>query len=387
MLTMKHTWPESDHHLEASIKTAQYLASLTTQQDVWAEVTKVLVNFWGADLVAIGSYHGRERPTIHHWVIADPAFEAALVETMAERMQNPAEPPDLLGSESREAMIEVLDSGFVAWRLIDVPEPLSLVFLPINQEHRVTAVLLVGHRIDEPFPRDLFNVYLAVAGLVGTTVMRLAAEIELREYRQHLEALVHERTARLNETNAQLQREIAERIRAEQIITQMAYHDALTGLPNRRLFNDRLAVAMAYAQRNEQKLVLLLLDLDFFKQINDTLGHDVGDQLLKAIGERLNGLIRKSDTIARMGGDEFMLLLTEIEAVEDATTATEKILQGLLQPFVLEQHTLQISASIGMAIYPDDGADAAILMKHADIAMYQVKESGRAGFRQWEENS
>ncbi len=176
-------------------------------------------------------------------------------------------------------------------------------------------------------------------------------------------------------------RDITERKRAEETIRQLAYHDSLTGLPNRRLFSDRLNLAMAHAHRSQQKLAVMLFDLDHFKEVNDTLGHSVGDKLLQAVGERLTSLLRKEDTVARMGGDEFMLLLPEIAGVEDADQVAQKVLEALRKPFVLNGHEIHISTSIGIALYPDDGEDVDALMKNADIAMYRAKDQGRDNYQ------
>jgi diguanylate cyclase (GGDEF)-like protein len=123
------------------------------------------------------------------------------------------------------------------------------------------------------------------------------------------------------------------------------------------------------------------LDLDHFKNINDTLGHSVGDKLLRVVGERLTGLLRTSDTIARMGGDEFLLLLTEITQKKNVTTIAQKILESIRKPFTIDDHEIMITASIGITIFPDDGDDADMLMKSADLAMYRAKEKGRDNFQ------
>jgi diguanylate cyclase (GGDEF)-like protein/PAS domain S-box-containing protein len=171
--------------------------------------------------------------------------------------------------------------------------------------------------------------------------------------------------------------DITQRKRAEEELAYMATHDALTSLPNRWLFNDRLTVALAHAYRHHKKVAVMLLDLDRFKDINDTLGHKVGDQLLQSVGERLASLVRRSDTVARMGGDEFMLILPGLARVEDAAMLAQKVLDTFREPFVLDGHELHVTTSIGIAIYPYDGEDADTLMKNADIAMYHAKELGR----------
>jgi len=180
-----------------------------------------------------------------------------------------------------------------------------------------------------------------------------------------------------------ISKDITERKRTEQQLAFMATHDPLTGLPNRMLFNDRLTVALAYAQRNRQKLTVMLLDLDSFKQINDTLGHSVGDQLLRAVGDRLKGSLRKTDTVARMGGDEFLLLLPQIARAEDAATVAQHIMKTFQAPFSLEGRELCITASIGIAIYPDDGEDVDTLLRNADKAMYRAKQKGRNNYQRY----
>ncbi|MBN1613086.1 MAG: diguanylate cyclase [Deltaproteobacteria bacterium] len=171
--------------------------------------------------------------------------------------------------------------------------------------------------------------------------------------------------------------DITDRKQAEETILQLAYYDTLTGLPNRVLFHDRFTLAVANALRGQKELALMMIDLDRFKEINDTLGHSTGDELLKGVSQRLTGLLRKGDTIARMGGDEFILLLPEMARREDAEIVAAKILKAMQIPFDVEGHRLSVTASIGIAIYPSDGREMDILMKNADQAMYCAKESGR----------
>lgn len=177
-----------------------------------------------------------------------------------------------------------------------------------------------------------------------------------------------------------ISRDITERKKMEEIIKQLAYHDTLTGLPNRALFADRFNLALAHAIRYQHKLALLMMDLDKFKEVNDTLGHEAGDALLKEVGSRLSGLVRKIDTVSRMGGDEFVLLLTEVHQVEAANSVAQKIVDAIKQPFVIDGHERSVTTSIGIALYPDEGKDIDTLLKHADDAMYQVKNRGRNGY-------
>jgi len=175
--------------------------------------------------------------------------------------------------------------------------------------------------------------------------------------------------------------DVTERKRTEEQLNYIATHDLLTGLPNRMLLMDRLKMATAQAKRNAQKLALMMLDLDNFKNVNDSLGHMVGDKLLKEISLRLTGRLRQNDTICRLGGDEFIiLLLPAIERVEDAVEVAKIILESFEQSFICNDHLINSSISIGIAIYPDDAQDIDVLMKNADMAMYYVKAHGRNGY-------
>lgn len=175
--------------------------------------------------------------------------------------------------------------------------------------------------------------------------------------------------------------DITDRIRMEEQIKLLAYHDSLTNLPNRHLFEDRLKLALKQAERDKQLLGVMFIDLDGFKSVNDTHGHGVGDQLLKAVADRVSAILRQSDTLSRIGGDEFIVLLPQINDVDDAMGVAEKLLLALSEPFEITSHRLQVSASIGLAVYPQHGSCAQTLLKNADIAMYQVKESGKNNVR------
>ncbi len=159
----------------------------------------------------------------------------------------------------------------------------------------------------------------------------------------------------------------------------LAYYDGLTGLPNRRLFLDRLNVSIAHARRDKHQLAVMFVDIDRFKQVNDTLGHRIGDQLLAEVTQRMQGCLRDEDTLARLAGDEFTVILPFIPHADAANNVAEKFLECYEQPLRIEGHELRVSASIGIAVFPDDGEDADSLLHHADIAMYRVKESGRNG--------
>ena len=201
--------------------------------------------------------------------------------------------------------------------------------------------------------------------LTGVTQVFMTVKLPLRREDGHIYALCGIST------------DITERKDIEEHMQHMAQYDALTHLPNRALFDDRLQQAMASAQRNKTRLALMFIDLDKFKPVNDTYGHGVGDMLLKDVALRIQDCLRDSDTAARIGGDEFVILLPAIETEPDAGKVGEKIRHALHRPFELSGHTVQIGSSIGVAVYPEHGDEEKLLVKNADIAMYHAKKSGR----------
>jgi diguanylate cyclase (GGDEF)-like protein/PAS domain S-box-containing protein len=178
-------------------------------------------------------------------------------------------------------------------------------------------------------------------------------------------------------------RDISDRKRSEEQMTALAYRDALTGLPNRRLFNDRLGIALAQARRYRHRLAVVFVDLDRFKPVNDTLGHAAGDELLLAVAERLSACVRLGDTVARLAGDEFTLLLPGIHYVEDVSKVALKLSEAMRRPFRVRGRDLHVSASGGISIYPDDAQDAEELLANADVAMYRAKQQGRDNFQMY----
>jgi diguanylate cyclase (GGDEF)-like protein len=191
-------------------------------------------------------------------------------------------------------------------------------------------------------------------------------EAQLREANEHLVVAA---------IRAQTNADAAEQTTVQ--MTHMAEHDFLTGLPNRMLLTNRLAQAISLAQRHGKKVALMYLDLDHFKQINDTLGHDVGDQLLQSAAKRLQACVRFSDTVSRQGGDEFVVLLAEVEDARGAVLTAEKLTEAMAAPHLIGNHRLQVTLSIGISLYPDDARDTEAMFKNADIALYHVKKSGR----------
>ncbi|OIP08014.1 MAG: hypothetical protein AUK53_10800 [Betaproteobacteria bacterium CG2_30_59_46] len=174
-----------------------------------------------------------------------------------------------------------------------------------------------------------------------------------------------------------IQNDVTERKRYESQLEHQANYDTLTGLPNRNLLQDRLGQTLAYVRRHERELALLFIDLDYFKNINDSLGHNAGDRLLKLVAVRLAGCVREGDTVSRQGGDEFVVILSDVAAEEDATLVTQKILHAMSEPFDVDGRELYVTCSIGIALYPKDGGDSETLLKNADAALYRAKDLGR----------
>lgn len=175
--------------------------------------------------------------------------------------------------------------------------------------------------------------------------------------------------------------DISERKTAEERIQYLAHHDVLTGLPNRLLLRDRLEQVLVHVRRARSRAAVLFLDLDRFKRVNDSLGHPAGDELLKQVAERLRACVRLEDTISRQGGDEFLLVLGDLRDPEDAVRVSHKIGEAIARPYFIEGRQVRITASIGIALVPEAGADADTLIRHADAAMYDAKAGGRDTFR------
>ena len=201
---------------------------------------------------------------------------------------------------------------------------------------------------------------------------RAHTESQLLEANEHLVvAVVHSQTMTEAAEHATVQMSIK------------AERDFLTGLPNRALLTDRLAQSIALAQRHRKRVALMYLDLDNFKDINDSLGHSVGDQLLQSAARRLEACVRHSDTVSRHGGDEFVVLLSEVEAAQDAARAAEKLIKAMAEPHLIGDHRLNVTLSIGISLYPDDGDDVEVVLTNADTAMYHAKRGGRNNYKRF----
>ncbi len=220
----------------------------------------------------------------------------------------------------------------------------------------------------------------------GVLIERSVAISALESARRDAEA--KERQARLaaeaaNASNDALQREINRRVETQTRLAHLATHDTLTGLPNRALFSERLERAIDTAQRAENKLALLYLDLDHFKDVNDTLGHAAGDGLLRTVSQRLEGCLRGDAMVARMGGDEFALFVNDLDAA-GASALAQRIITTLADPIILVGHRVFVGVSVGVTICPDDGDQVGTLLSNGDIAMYRAKQEGRNCFQMFD---
>lgn len=228
--------------------------------------------------------------------------------------------------------------------------------------------------------RDTAGRVSGYMGVATDATDRKRAEDAMRAAQIHLEERVAARTAELERANLQLQKEIQHRRAVEDKMRRMAHFDALTGLPNRLLLSGSLEKAIALAKRKPSVVGLMFIDLDGFKHTNDTLGHDVGDGLLRGAAERMSAVVRESDTLARHGGDEFVLLIPEVKETQDLTELANRLLDAFATPFTVMGHDLRTTPSIGIACYPTDSNDANGLLRCADSAMYQAKMAGKNRF-------
>ena len=232
----------------------------------------------------------------------------------------------------------------------------------------LASYVLMGHR------QRLYDL------LVAENVQRREMERQVRQANKELERRVFERTQELGASNEKLRLELEQRQSAEKRLDFMAHYDDLTGIPNRALFADRLSAQFAVSRRDASFFSVLFLDLDRFKGINDTLGHPVGDELLRQVSTELRAVLRDADTVARLGGDEFALILPALKHKEDAAVVARKILNRFARPMRVGAHELYVTPSIGISVYPEDGDSADLLLKNADTAMYKAKEAGRNGY-------
>ncbi|VAW52511.1 diguanylate cyclase/phosphodiesterase (GGDEF & EAL domains) with PAS/PAC sensor(s) [hydrothermal vent metagenome] len=243
----------------------------------------------------------------------------------------------------------------------------------------ILTMILTGIRFNNAHKREIeltINNENLINDLNSEIKIKESVQLEFEKSKVDLENKINERTKDLINTNLHLENVILEKEKAEQHLQYIAYHDELTGLPNRNLLVDRINQSIKISARDQQQVAILFLDLDRFKSINDSLGHKIGDELLKEIPIRLDEILRSHDTVSRNGGDEFVVVLEKLNDSCEAVYAAEKIIKCLTETFKIRSHTIHIGASIGISIYPKDGNTPSILLRNADTAMYRAKQSG-----------
>lgn len=253
---------------------------------------------------------------------------------------------------------------------------------------------LVGKDLAELMPPDMrdthqqvFDAYMAglFPSLMGRMVEGVGYRLDGSVF--PMEISVSELRHGRHRLFTAILRDISERKETEDRIRRLAHHDSLTGLPNRNLLNDRMNHAVARVRRSGGRMAVLYVDLDKFKPINDTLGHEAGDVVLREVADRLSSCVRSSDTVARVGGDEFVVVVEEISRPDEAALVAGKIIESMIKPIIYEGHDCTIGVSIGGALFPDDGETMDDVCKAADVAMYRVKRSGRNNFKFFSEVS
>lgn len=243
----------------------------------------------------------------------------------------------------------------------------------------ITIMISTSIRVNRSHKREmLLNLQNKdlIDDLNDEVLHRTRTQVLLEDSKRDLEYKVQDRTKELQAINESLKKEIADKKRAEESLEYIAYHDELTHLPNRNLLIDRINDSIETARRNEQKLGILFIDLDRFKAINDSLGHNVGDRLIQKVAKRLLETLRKEDTISRNGGDEFVVVIKRMQNSDEAILIAQKLIESLTNIFEIDSHKIHIGASIGISVYPNDGNSAVELVRNADTAMFSAKKSG-----------
>ena len=265
---------------------------------------------------------------------------------------------------------------FVVFVMIGTPTSYLVAFAVLLSTTFMISASFNINRIHKNEVQLTYNNELLITNLNSEIGHRESVQRELEASKRDLEVKVKERTKDLVETNTSLERVIEKKEMAEQSLQYLAYHDELTGLPNRNLLVDRVGQAIKSSSRDKQQLAILFLDLDRFKNINDSLGHSVGDRLLQEVSSRLFKTLREQDTISRNGGDEFVIVLERLKDTNEAVNVAKKIINCLTETFDIQSHKIHIGASIGISIYPTDGDSPLVLLRNADTAMYRAKQAG-----------
>ncbi len=332
------------------------------------------------DPCAVYELHREHRYNLILLDLQMPGMDGFEVMTLLKTLDPNSYLPVLVITAQPEHKLRALQFG--AWDFISKPFNLPEVLTRIHNMLEVQLLHREMQHHSQVLEQTVQELRDTETGLRLSQVALLTESAALADHAQQLQ-LANEHLVMSTIEAHELAEEVG---RAKLQMAYLAQHDALTGLPNRILLNDRLAQAMALAQRQGKQLALMFLDLDRFKYINDSLGHSVGDQLLLSVAHRLTAAVRGSDTVCRQGGDEFVILLADVEHARDAALSAEKILTALTAPHRIDQLELHVTVSIGISIYPEDGQDVDRLIKSADTAMYYAKENGRNNFQFFEPN-
>jgi len=289
------------------------------------------------------------------------------------------------------ASIATLSTLMLAYLVYIIPQSIAIFYVFLNQNSDynfymggafiiyTTLMITTSLQFNRRFIRELdlkFKNKTLILDLNEEVLHREQAQIELEKNKHELEIKVEERTRDLIDINTNLENVIIKKEQAENSLQYLAYHDELTGLPNKNLLVDRIKQSIKISSRDNQQLAILFLDLDRFKNINDSLGHTIGDKLLQEVASRLYTTLRKHDTVSRNGGDEFVIVLERLKNSSQAIYVAKKVITCLTGTFEIDSHKIHIGASIGISIYPGDGETPLILLRNADTAMYRAKQAG-----------
>jgi diguanylate cyclase (GGDEF)-like protein/PAS domain S-box-containing protein len=348
-----------------------FIAEDITERKAAEEIKCQTLLEYGAILenASVGIIFTRDRKILH----ANPAATKMFVWPIDEMVGQPASG----FYPSQKAYAEM---GLAARPILSSGNQFSTEIELMRRDGSTFWCRLLAKAID-PSDHGKGTIFIAE----DTTERKLAREALLRA-RDELETRVQQRTGELAATNALLQAEIMERRAAEEKIRHLANHDVLTGLPNRRLLEDRIGQALLAAKRNAGQVAIQFIDLDRFKIINDSLGHRIGDLLLQDVAQRLRGLLREVDTVSRLGGDEFVVVLPELQSEKAAAEIANRIIKSLEQPYLIEDHVVSVTPSIGISLYPADANEVETLINRADAAMYHAKQNGGNNFHSYAEH-
>jgi diguanylate cyclase (GGDEF)-like protein len=287
--------------------------------------------------------------------------------------------------------ITTLSTYRVAYLVYMLPQLIAIIAVYVvadtgSSNYIAIAVLLSGifmmsasFGINRSHKKEIeltYNNKQLISDLNNEIDIRENIQIELEDSKRVLESTVDERTKDLKNTNIDLERVIEKKEKAEQSLQYLAYHDELTGLPNKNLLVDRINQSIKISLRDNQQMAILFLDLDRFKNINDSLGHTIGDKLLQEVSARIHKALRSHDTVSRNGGDEFVIVLEKLKSSNEAINVAKKVIKCVTDTFVIMSHKIHIGASVGISLYPNDGGNPLTLLRNADTAMYRAKQSG-----------